>query len=40
MTASPGSQEFLKFCADNGVEVFYVTSRDQGEKPTTTPWVT
>ena len=32
VTASPGSQEFLKFCADNGVEVFYVTSRDQGEK--------
>jgi 5'-nucleotidase (lipoprotein e(P4) family) len=32
ITASPGSQDFLKFCADNGVEVFYVTSRDQGEK--------
>lgn len=32
ITASPGSQDFLKFCADNGVEVFYVTSREQGEK--------
>lgn len=32
VTASPGSKDFLKFCADNGVEVFYVTSRDQGEK--------
>jgi len=32
VTASPGSLEFLKFCAENGVEVFYVTSRDQGEK--------
>ncbi len=30
VTASPGATEFLKFCADNGVEVFYVTSRDQG----------
>ena len=32
VTASPGSQDFLKFCADNGVQVFYVTSREQGEK--------
>lgn len=32
VTASPGSMEFLKFCADNGVQVFYVTSREQGEK--------
>jgi predicted secreted acid phosphatase len=32
VTASPGSLDFLKFCAENGVEVFYVTSRDQGEK--------
>ncbi len=32
VTASPGSSEFLKFCADNNVEVFYVTSREQGEK--------
>jgi len=30
VTAAPGAAEFLKFCADNGVEVFYVTSRDQG----------
>lgn len=29
---SPGSQDFLRFCKDNGVEVFYVTSRDQGER--------
>ncbi|HZT55608.1 MAG TPA: HAD family acid phosphatase, partial [Burkholderiaceae bacterium] len=28
---SPGSQEFLRFCKENGVEVFYVTSRDQDE---------
>jgi 5'-nucleotidase (lipoprotein e(P4) family) len=32
VTAAPGATEFLKFCADNGVEVFYVTSRDQGPK--------
>ena len=32
VTASPGSTEFLKFCADNQVEVFYVTSREQGEQ--------
>lgn len=32
LTAAPGAAEFLKFCADNGVEVFYVTSREQGEK--------
>lgn len=29
---SPGSQEFLRFCEENGVEVFYVTSREQGER--------
>ena len=28
---SPGSQEFLKFCENNGVEVFYITNRDQGD---------
>ncbi len=28
---SPGSQAFLQFCKENGVEVFYVTSRDQDE---------
>ena len=32
VTAAPGATEFLKFCSDNGVEVFYVTSRDQGPK--------
>lgn len=32
VTAAPGAADFLKFCADNKVEIFYVTSRDQGEK--------
>lgn len=32
MTPAPGSLEFFDFCKENGVEVFYVTSRDQGEK--------
>jgi 5'-nucleotidase (lipoprotein e(P4) family) len=32
VTATPGAAEFLKFCADNGVEVFYITSRDQGPR--------
>ena len=31
VTAAPGAIDFLNFCASNGVEVFYVTSRDQGE---------
>ncbi len=31
VTATPGALEFLEFCAANNVEVFYVTSRDQGE---------
>ena len=30
--ASPGALEFLEFCVANGVEVFYVTNRDQGDK--------
>jgi 5'-nucleotidase (lipoprotein e(P4) family) len=30
--ATPGALEFLTFCRDAGVEVFYITSRDQGEK--------
>lgn len=30
--ASPGAEDFLKFCQENGVEIFYITSRDQGEK--------
>lgn len=28
--ASPGALEFLNFCVSNGVEIFYVTNRDQG----------
>jgi len=32
MTAAPGALDFLRFCADNDVAVFYVTSRDQGEQ--------
>ncbi|MCB1665596.1 MAG: SEL1-like repeat protein [Pseudomonadales bacterium] len=31
-TPTPGAVEFLQFCRDNNVEVFYVTSRDQGEQ--------
>lgn len=30
--ASPGAVEFLSFCRDNGVEVFVITSRDQGDR--------
>jgi len=29
---TPGSVDFLTFCKDNDVEVFYVTSRNQGPK--------
>jgi 5'-nucleotidase (lipoprotein e(P4) family) len=29
--ASPGALAFLRYCAENDVEVFYVTSRDQGD---------
>jgi len=32
MTAVPGALDFLNYCADNDVEVFYVTSRNQGER--------
>ena len=32
VVASPGAKAFLEFCAQNGVEVFYITSREQGEK--------
>ena len=32
MMPSPGSREILQFCKDNNVEVFYVTSREQGER--------
>lgn len=28
---APGAREFLAYCAENNVEVFYITSRDQGE---------
>lgn len=31
VTAAPGALAFLQFCADNNVDIFYVTSRDQGE---------
>lgn len=30
--ATPGALEFLNYAQSKGVEVFYVTSRDQGEK--------
>lgn len=30
--ATPGSADFLTFCRDAGVEVFYITNRDQGER--------
>lgn len=29
---APSAIGFFEYCRDNGVEVFYVTSRDQGEK--------
>jgi len=32
MTAVPGSLDFLNYCAQQSVEVFYVTSRNQGTK--------
>lgn len=32
MVPTAGAVEFLKYCKDNNVEVFYVTSRNQGEK--------
>ncbi|MEQ9563136.1 MAG: HAD family acid phosphatase [Woeseiaceae bacterium] len=31
VTAVPGAQEFFRYCEERNVEVFYVTSRDQGE---------
>ena len=30
--ATPGALEFLNFCKDSGVDVFYITSRDQGPR--------
>jgi 5'-nucleotidase (lipoprotein e(P4) family) len=32
VTAVPGALEFFSYCEERGVEVFYVTSRDQGER--------
>lgn len=32
MVLAPGAKEFFDFCKANQVEVFYITSRDQGEK--------
>lgn len=32
ITAAPGSKAFFDYCAEVGVEVFYVTNRDQGER--------
>lgn len=31
LEAAPGAVDFLNYCKANNVEVFYVTSRDQGE---------
>jgi len=31
-TPVPGAKDFLEFCRDRDVDVFYVTSRDQGER--------
>ena len=31
LTTAPGAVDFLNYCKSKGVEVFYVTSRDQGE---------
>lgn len=32
ITAVPGANEFINYCRDKDVEVFYVTNRDQGER--------
>ena len=32
ITAVPGSLDFFRYCAENSVEIFYVTNRDQGER--------
>lgn len=32
--AAPGALEFLQYANEKGVEIFYITSRDQGEKTT------
>lgn len=31
-TATPGALDFVKYCQSKGVEVFYVSNREQGEK--------
>lgn len=31
LTTAPGAVDFLNYCKSKGVDVFYVTSRDQGE---------
>lgn len=31
MVPAPGAKAFLEFCAENNVEIFYITSRNQGE---------
>lgn len=31
LTVAPGALEFLNYCKEKGVEVFYVTNRDQGK---------
>ena len=32
VTAVPGSLDFFNYCEESGVEVFYVTNRNQGER--------
>jgi len=32
ITAVPGAKEFLDYCHENNVEIFYVTNRNQGER--------
>ncbi|WP_261816408.1 5'-nucleotidase, lipoprotein e(P4) family [Vibrio gallicus] len=32
MVAAPGAKDFLEYCQKNGVEIFYISSRDQGDK--------
>jgi 5'-nucleotidase (lipoprotein e(P4) family) len=32
VTAAPGAIEFFEYCQQRGIEVFYVTNRDQGER--------
>ena len=31
LVVAPGARDFFEYCQKNGVEVFYITSRDQGE---------